>query len=255
MMPRPVPYLRIRKLTRDIIQARCYASSTSKSPGGPKLLTQRMAGTIVRDITRLAFDMLDAASQTSSFENRVVLSSSFRMLHSRNALFFLTIRHHIAGSSGCGKSFLLQQAADYCTSKDWIVLYVPRGESLDREHNMSSPHGFMHQSAVQLVNSTTTYTYDPRTRTYLQPTSSHRNLKRFLSVNTPPLGSLRTQEEVPLDNKNGPVPRGTSLAELINVGLKDQALAPTILSTLLEELGKQTQSAISSLLPDSSLDL
>jgi small subunit ribosomal protein S29 len=48
------------------------------------------------------------------------------------------------------------------------------------------------------------------------------------------------QESVLL-GKQKLVPSGTSLSDLINAGLKDQGSAPTVLSALLEELGKQTQ--------------
>ena len=64
---------------------------------------------VVRDITLTTLDKLDAASSQSSKDNRVVLT----------------------GSSGCGKSVVLLQAAEYCKGRGWIVMYVPRGMSLD----------------------------------------------------------------------------------------------------------------------------
>ena len=33
----------------------------------------------------------------------------------------------LAGPKGCGKSFILLQAMQYCNARDWIVLYIPRG--------------------------------------------------------------------------------------------------------------------------------
>lgn len=34
----------------------------------------------------------------------------------------------LAGKTGCGKSYLLLQAVQYSIQKDWISLYIPRGE-------------------------------------------------------------------------------------------------------------------------------
>jgi len=107
---------------------------------------------------------------------------------------------------------------EYCASQGWIVIYIPRG--------------------VNLVNSTTTYIYDLRTRTYLQPVAAYQALQRLLTVNSSALDTLRTRQELLLDKT--PVLVGTPLKELINVGLKDQTLAPIILRALLEELGRQT---------------
>lgn len=60
---------------------------------------------VVRDITLTTLDKLDAASSQSSQDNRVILT----------------------GSSGCGKSVVLLQAAEYAKGRGWIVMYVPRG--------------------------------------------------------------------------------------------------------------------------------
>ncbi|KAG6329114.1 hypothetical protein ID866_9974 [Astraeus odoratus] len=125
----------------------------------------------------------------------------------------------LTGAPGCGKSVLLLQALQYCHARDWIVLYFPR--------------------TVNLVNSTTTYAYDPRTRTYVQPVFAFETLQRFLTVNGPRLEQLHTKVDVELERR-ATVPTGTTLAELVRVGIKEQALAPTILTAVLAELGKQT---------------
>jgi small subunit ribosomal protein S29 len=82
--------------------------------------------------------------------------------------------------------------------------------------------------------------YDSRTRTYLQPTFCYQTLQRFLTVNAHALDSLQTQRELVLENDRVIAPN-TPLGELVDIGLKEQALAPTILSLLLEELGAQQQ--------------
>ncbi|KAL4073494.1 mitochondrial ribosomal death-associated protein 3-domain-containing protein [Scleroderma citrinum] len=124
-----------------------------------------------------------------------------------------------SGAPGCGKSVLLLQALQYCHARDWIVLYFPR--------------------TVNLVNSTTSYTYDPRTATYLQPVFAFQTLQRFLTVNEARLEQLRMQSDVELERR-AMITAGTTLAELVKVGIREQALAPTILTAVLGELDKQT---------------
>lgn len=68
-----------------------------------------------------AINKLDAASEKNSKESRVV----FSMLLVYPSQVFIDI--FSAGPQGCGKSFLLLQALQYCNARDWLVLYVPRG--------------------------------------------------------------------------------------------------------------------------------
>ncbi|KAH7929052.1 hypothetical protein BV22DRAFT_1102642 [Leucogyrophana mollusca] len=152
---------------------------------------------VIRGVTIDAVNKLDAAAERPSAETRVVFT----------------------GAPGCGKSFLLLQALQYCMARDWLVMYIPR--------------------AINLVNSTTTYTYDMRTRTYLQPVFAYQTLQRFLAVNRAGLEGLVTQGEVEVGRRDE-VPKGTPLVELIDIGLRDQSVAPTVLSAVLEELGRQT---------------
>ncbi|KAI0796114.1 mitochondrial ribosomal death-associated protein 3-domain-containing protein [Abortiporus biennis] len=71
----------------------------------------------VRDVTLNAVAKLDQASQSSSAQNRVVLT----------------------GATGSGKSVALLQAVEYCMSNDWIVLYIPRAATIV---NSSTPHTY-----------------------------------------------------------------------------------------------------------------
>ncbi|KAG2045876.1 hypothetical protein BDR06DRAFT_1044271 [Suillus hirtellus] len=107
----------------------------------------------------------------------------------------------------------------YCNARDWLVLYIPR--------------------ATNLVNSTTAHTYDMRTRTYLQPIFAYQTLQRFLKINAPRLEQLRTRTEIEIE-RCPPVPPDTPFVELINIGLKDQCHAPTVLDAVLAEIGRQT---------------
>ncbi|KAH7910195.1 mitochondrial ribosomal death-associated protein 3-domain-containing protein [Hygrophoropsis aurantiaca] len=151
---------------------------------------------VIRGVTIDVVNKVDAANNLPSSETRLVFT----------------------GTPGCGKSFLLLQALQYCLSSDWLVFYIPR--------------------AINLVNSTTTYAYDMRTQTYLQPVFAFQTLQRFLTVNEAKLTSLFSQQEVELERRPA-LPVGTPLIDLINVGIRDQTLAPSVLSALLEELGRQ----------------
>lgn len=93
---------------------------------------------------------------------------------------------------------------------------------------------------IDTVNSSTSYVYEPRTRTYLQPTYASQTLQNFATVNSKLLRDLKTSKEVPIGGRAA-IPEGTPVADLIAVGVKDQNCAPAILSALLGVLGKQTE--------------
>ena len=93
--------------------------------------------------------------------------------------------------------------------------------------------------AINLVNSSTAYSYDLRTQTYLQPVFAQQTLERFRIVNEHALNSLVAEDKIELGGSS--LPQGTPLLKLIDLGLKDRASAPAVLSALLEALGKQTR--------------
>jgi small subunit ribosomal protein S29 len=90
------------------------------------------------------------------------------------------------------------------------------------------------------VNSSTTYTYDMRTQTYAQPVFAFETLKRLLESNMRALKALKTEQSVAIERR-ADVPAGTPLVDLIQLGLRDQAIAPTVLEAVLAELGLQTK--------------
>ena len=93
---------------------------------------------------------------------------------------------------------------------------------------------------IDTVNSSTSYVYDPRTRTYLQPAYASQTLQNLLTVNLELLQKLKTLKDVPIEGR-ATIPGGAPLTDLIAVGAKDQSSAPAILSALLEILGKQKE--------------
>ena len=92
--------------------------------------------------------------------------------------------------------------------------------------------------AHKLVDSSTTYFYDPRTQTYLQPTASNQILQRFLSVNRKLVDQLTLSKDVVFEKREG-VSAGQPLKSLFPIATTEQHMAPMILSVVLEELGKQ----------------
>jgi small subunit ribosomal protein S29 len=90
------------------------------------------------------------------------------------------------------------------------------------------------------VDSSTVHSYDPRTQTYLQPAFAFQTLQRFITVNSTAISSLTTQNEFKTSNGTT-IPSGAPLKDLIDLGLKEQALSPIVLSAVLEEIGQQTQ--------------
>ncbi|KLO11620.1 hypothetical protein SCHPADRAFT_876656 [Schizopora paradoxa] len=127
-------------------------------------------------------------------------------------------RFVLTGASGCGKSYVLLQTVTQLAAQGWIVLYIPR--------------------AHKLVDSSTSYVYDPRTQTYLQPVVSHQILRRFQIANAKALKEITLQRDITFD-KRKPIAAGTNLSDVIDVGLREQNLSPTILSGILEQLESQ----------------
>jgi hypothetical protein len=83
---------------------------------------------VIRSVTIDAINKLDAASEKDSKESRVVFSMLLVYLSQ------VSIDIFSAGPRGCGKSFLLLQALQYCNARDWLVLYIPRGPYISDFH-------------------------------------------------------------------------------------------------------------------------
>ena len=128
-----------------------------------------------------------------------------------------------AGRSGCGKSFLLLQVVKHCASAEWIVIYIPR--------------------AVTIVNSTTSYVYDIRTQTYLQPAYAFQMLQRILNANVELLGLVPLHEDLILEKLS--FSAGTKLSSVMRaaVGARSRKIAqsPVVLEAVMRTLEKQTQ--------------
>ncbi|KAI0698355.1 mitochondrial ribosomal death-associated protein 3-domain-containing protein [Cytidiella melzeri] len=126
----------------------------------------------------------------------------------------------ITGQLGSGKSFLLLQAVEYCRKKGYVVLYIPR--------------------SLKLIDSSSSYVYDPRTRTYLQPEFSSEILRRFRDVNSQFFDELQTNEDILLSGRRT-VPKNSTFSEVLRAGLRQEADAPVVLPALISELQHQTK--------------
>ncbi|KAJ1020140.1 hypothetical protein NDA16_004420 [Ustilago loliicola] len=126
------------------------------------------------------------------------------------------------GSRGSGKSMLLAQSIAYALDDGWVVISVPR--------------------AINLINSSTLYTYNAQHKAYLQPEATKELLSAILKVNGGALKSVKTIEAVEVED--GKVEAGTSLDVLLKRGSEDSASATTtqtILEATLKTLSSQTE--------------
>lgn len=192
---------------------------------------------IIRDVTLSVVEKL--AQAKDSFASTVLSTQD------HNGIIFYQTNRPIAGHPGCGKSFLLLQAVEYCKADDWIVIYIPRGPFFSRSHPLLATEVNL---ARNLVNSTTSYSYDIRTQTYLQPAFAHQTLQRMLSVNSAALSSMRTTRAHKIDVKRD-VSLGTSLSDLIDIGMKDMTVSCPVLAAVMAELGEQKTSVFASSCP------
>ncbi|THU80619.1 hypothetical protein K435DRAFT_736067 [Dendrothele bispora CBS 962.96] len=202
--PISLPTFTPANITQDMIGQAVHFAELPNDPikfyGTPKplLLEYRL-------LSRRASVIRDVTVQTARLLDEAAQKSS------------KDTRIAITGSSGSGKSVLLLQAVRYCLENDWVVIYIPRAKST--------------------VNSTTTHTYDLRTRTYLQPEYASQILRRILGVNSKLLSDINTKQSLSLERRQ--IPAGTSLSELATIGVKEQQLATVILDALMNELSAQ----------------
>ncbi|KAJ7632787.1 mitochondrial ribosomal death-associated protein 3-domain-containing protein, partial [Roridomyces roridus] len=126
------------------------------------------------------------------------------------------------GRAGCGKSFLLLQAAEYAAAtEEWFVFYVPR--------------------AQRFVDGSTPYAYSLRTRTYLQLRAARETLRRLGTANEHILEHLYTTEPITLESGEI-LPEGTPLLDVVDAGQEEEGElnAHVCLEALMAEMGRQT---------------
>ncbi|GAC98853.1 hypothetical protein PHSY_006448 [Pseudozyma hubeiensis SY62] len=126
------------------------------------------------------------------------------------------------GSRGSGKSMLLAQSIAYALDDGWVVISVPR--------------------AINLINSSTLYTYSAQHKAYLQPEATTQLLDAVLKVNGAALKQIKTKEAVELDGSK--VDAGTPLETLLKRGVDESSSAATkqtVLEAMFKTLSSQTE--------------
>jgi small subunit ribosomal protein S29 len=96
---------------------------------------------------------------------------------------------------------------------------------------------------MKLIDSSSSYAYDPRTRTFVQPEFSSETVKRFRDVNSQVFDELRTSEDIVLSARLT-VSKGSTLTELARIASREETLAPVVLSAVMQELQKQKRCVV-----------
>lgn len=93
------------------------------------------------------------------------------------------------------------------------------------------------------MNSTTSYAYDIRTQTYLQPWYSFQTIQRMLTVNKEAFTKIKLVEDLVLEKSV--LTKGTSLDKVAEAALAERgvsvAQAPVYLEAVMKALEAQTQ--------------
>ena len=126
------------------------------------------------------------------------------------------------GSRGSGKSTLLAQSIAYALDDGWVVVSVPR--------------------AINLINSSSLYTYSAQHKAYLQPEATKALLEAVLKVNGAAVKQIKTTEAVDVDGSK--IEAGSPVEALLKRGIDDASSAAakqTVLEAVFKTLATQTE--------------
>lgn len=126
------------------------------------------------------------------------------------------------GRGGSGKSMLLAQSIAYALDDGWVVVSVPR--------------------AINLINSSTLYTYNAQHQAYLQPEATTQLLEAILKVNGAAAKQIKSAEAVEVDGSK--IDAGTPLETLLKRGMDDSSSAAakqTLLEAVFKTLSSQSE--------------
>ena len=129
------------------------------------------------------------------------------------------------GNRGSGKSTLLAQSIAYALDDGWVVISVPR--------------------AINLINSSTMFTYNAQHKAYLQPEATKELLEAVLKVNGGSLKQIKTTEAVEVDGAK--IEAGTTLDVVVKKGIEEgssSAAKQTLLELLFKTLATQTEKPV-----------
>ncbi|KAG0309076.1 37S ribosomal protein S23 mitochondrial [Dissophora globulifera] len=125
----------------------------------------------------------------------------------------------LTGESGSGKSALLLQTVSHCLSAGWVVIYVPK--------------------ASTWMNSSFAYNKVPKSTAFVQPTLASALVGQILNVNKSALSKIIIPETVPVGRHE--VAKGTSLASLLESGVKGQFAAQDVMEVFMKQIGAQKE--------------
>ncbi|KAF9426454.1 37S ribosomal protein S23 mitochondrial [Podila epigama] len=125
----------------------------------------------------------------------------------------------LTGDAGAGKSAMLLQTVSHCLSAGWVVIYVPK--------------------ASTWMNSSFAYSAVPKSTSFVQPLLASNIVGQINNVNRSVLRTLVTSENTVIGRQE--VKTGTSLSDLLDIGVKNQFVAQEVMEVFMKELGAQKQ--------------
>lgn len=174
------------------------------------------------------------AEDASSKENRYILSKIPSSLLGEMSPDILLL---VAGDSGSGKSTILLQTTEYCASRGWFVVYVPRGNATSFLQGLINLTGL--SLAIEWVNSTSSLQYDAKSQMFLQTSRTSELLQKILTFNRAVADSISLPEAVTLDKST--IPANSPFSKLLEAGIADPSEAPSALRSALDVLSKQSK--------------
>ncbi|WFD35733.1 hypothetical protein MCUN1_002594 [Malassezia cuniculi] len=149
----------------------------------------------------------------------VIREASVRIVDALQESVKQPIRSLLVGRSGSGKSTFLLQALAHAVESKWAVVYIP--------------------GAIDLINSSTPYTFNAQQATYLQPEAASALLGAIATANKGTLSKLKSVDKLTMDGKD--IQAGTPLDKLIDTALKsaDQPAQQLALELVLRSLAEQ----------------
>ncbi|PWZ01668.1 hypothetical protein BCV70DRAFT_199109 [Testicularia cyperi] len=128
----------------------------------------------------------------------------------------------LEGNNGSGKSTLVAQSIAYALDEGWVVISIPR--------------------SINLINSSTLYTYSSSHQAYVQPEATKDLLDAIAKVNGAALKKIKTTEAATIDGNE--LAQGTPLDAVIKRGVDESASASarhTVFELVIKTLAQQTE--------------
>lgn len=182
--------------TPQSVVLQLYALDVMQRQGGYQYFSQ--FATILRDST---IKLAEIMAKDTSSQNRRIL---------------------VDGPAGCGKSVTLLQAISLALQQRWLVIAIPRGESL--------------------VDSSFPYIYDQKRKSWRQDQYMAELLGRIAEANKDVLQLQNVSKTYNLDRHT--IPEKSSLHKMLQIGAQDPAIAHDIFDTFLAEVNLEGRPAV-----------